>query len=175
MQRNLDVSHYRNGDEIPQVQDNTAWRNLTTGAWCYYENNTANGTVYGKLYNWYAVNDPRGLAPNGYHIPSELEWKLLKDFLGGETAAVGKITAPTTWDTPQANANSTGFTALAAGSRRYNAGDFISLGIAAKFWSSTISIPALSEAEFCYLGSGSFIAGSTSENPIAGMSVRCVK
>jgi Fibrobacter succinogenes major domain (Fib_succ_major) len=65
MIKNLDVDHYRNGDPIPQVTDLTAWHELTTGAWCYYENNTANGTVYGKLYNWYAVNDPRGLAPSG--------------------------------------------------------------------------------------------------------------
>jgi len=74
--KNLDVTKYRNGDAIPQVQDNTAWENLTTGAWCYYENKTANGTTYGKLYNWYAVNDPRGLAPKGYHIPTGIEWSI---------------------------------------------------------------------------------------------------
>ena len=74
--KNLNVSTYRNGDAIPQVQDNTAWENLTTGAWCYYENKTANGTTYGKLYNWYAVNDARGLAPKGYHIPTVEEWSI---------------------------------------------------------------------------------------------------
>ena len=58
--KNLDVSAYKNGDAIPQVQDEEEWANLTTGAWCYYENDTENGTTYGKLYNWYAVNDPRG-------------------------------------------------------------------------------------------------------------------
>ena len=80
--KNLDVESYRNGDAIPQVQDNTAWENLTTGAWCYYQNKAANGTKYGKLYNWYAVNDPRGLAPNGYHIPTDVEWTILTDNLG---------------------------------------------------------------------------------------------
>jgi uncharacterized protein (TIGR02145 family) len=66
---NLNVSAYRNGDLIPQVQDDDTWNKLTTGAWCYYNNDSSNGTKYGKLYNWYAVNDPRGLAPKGYHIP----------------------------------------------------------------------------------------------------------
>ena len=68
---NLDVATYRNGDAIPQVQDGYAWSNLTSGAWCYYENTTTYGSTYGKLYNWYAVNDARGLAPNGYHIPTD--------------------------------------------------------------------------------------------------------
>jgi uncharacterized protein (TIGR02145 family) len=71
--KNLDVTTYRNGDEIPEVQDNIAWVNLTTGAWCYYDNDASNGTKYGKLYNWYAVKDSRGLAPSGYHIPTENE------------------------------------------------------------------------------------------------------
>ena len=74
--KNLNVSTYRNGDKIPEVQDKTAWAKLTTGAWCYYENKAANGTTYGKLYNWYAVHDPRGLAPKGYHIPTGLEWSI---------------------------------------------------------------------------------------------------
>jgi uncharacterized protein (TIGR02145 family) len=81
--KNLDVSTYRNGDPIPQVQDVGSWSKLTTGAWCYYENKTTNGTIYGKLYNWYAVNDPRGLAPKGFHIPSSAEWTILIDYLGG--------------------------------------------------------------------------------------------
>ena len=75
--KNLDVTTYRNGDAIPQVQDKKAWANLITGAWCYHENKAANGTIYGKLYNWYAVNDPRGLAPKGYHIPTGEEWSII--------------------------------------------------------------------------------------------------
>ena len=78
---NLNVSTYRNGDIIPQVQDLTYLSILKTGAWCYYNNDPSNGTIYGKLYNWYAVNDPRGLAPNGYHIPTDAEWTILKDYL----------------------------------------------------------------------------------------------
>ena len=82
--KNLDLESYRNGDAIPQVQDKKAWSNLKTGAWCYYENYTANGTTYGKLYNWYAVIDPRGLAPEGYHIPTDEEWTILSENLGDE-------------------------------------------------------------------------------------------
>jgi len=83
--KNLDVTTYRNGDVIPEVKDANAWANLTTGAWCYYENESDNGTSYGKLYNWYAVNDPRGLAPTGYHIPGGGEWTILTTYLGGSS------------------------------------------------------------------------------------------
>lgn len=78
---NLNVSKYRNGDPILQVASTTEWNGLTTGAWCYYKNEESNGETYGKLYNWYAINDPRGIAPEGWHIPSNNEWILLKDFL----------------------------------------------------------------------------------------------
>lgn len=74
--KNLDVTRYRNGDLIPEVKNPEEWINLTTGAWCYYNNDPKNGAVYGKLYNWYAVNDPRGLAPEGYHIPTLNESKI---------------------------------------------------------------------------------------------------
>ena len=90
--KNLDLDTYRNGDEIPQVKDKEEWANLTTGAWCYYENKTSNGTTYGKLYNWYAVNDPRGLAPKGYHIPTDAEWTILTDKLGDKEGAKMKST-----------------------------------------------------------------------------------
>ena len=103
--KNLDVATYRNGDVIPQVEDAEAWANLTTGAWCYYANDASNGTKYGKLYNWYAVSDPRGLAPKGFHIPSDAEWTVLTDYLGGGTAennhaaATGtKMKSSTGWD-----------------------------------------------------------------------------
>ncbi len=90
---NLNVSRYRNGDPIPQVQDPSQWANLTTGAWCYYNNDPANGLIYGKLYNWYAVNDPRGIAPIDWHVPSDAEWTILTDFLGGINVAGGKMKA----------------------------------------------------------------------------------
>ena len=90
---NLNVSTYRNGDVIPQVQDKDTWDKLTTGAWCYYENNAANGTKYGKLYNWYAVNDARGLAPAGWHIPTDQEWTVLENSLGDDAGKKMKSTS----------------------------------------------------------------------------------
>ena len=87
MAENLNVSSYRNGDPIPQVQDKDEWAKLTTGAWCYYENDVENGKIYGKLYNWYAVNEPRGLAPEGWHISNDDEWGILIDRLGGDDGA----------------------------------------------------------------------------------------
>jgi len=68
IQKNLNVSYYRNGDRIPQVTSPADWATLKIGAWCYYNNDPANESIYGKLYNWYAVNDKRGLAPIGWHI-----------------------------------------------------------------------------------------------------------
>jgi uncharacterized protein (TIGR02145 family) len=75
--QNLDVSHYRNGDPIPNIQDPEEWKNTKTGAWCYYDNNIENNK-YGKIYNSYAVLDPRGLAPEGYRIPEHYDWLLLE-------------------------------------------------------------------------------------------------
>ena len=81
--KNLNVSRYRNGDIIPEVKDRDEWRGLKTGAWCYYNNDPKNEAIYGKLYNWYAINDPRGLAPKGYHIPSENEFYEIMDYIIG--------------------------------------------------------------------------------------------
>jgi uncharacterized protein (TIGR02145 family) len=87
MQNNLNVSKYRNGDSIPEVTDATEWSNLTTGAWRYI----ANDPAYGKLYNWYAVNDPRGLAPQGWHVSTDSEINSLITFLGGNDVAGGRM------------------------------------------------------------------------------------
>ena len=130
---NLNVEHYRNGDLIPQVQDPIEWSKLTTGAWCYYNNDPKNGKKYGKLYNWYAVSDPRGLAPEGWHVPSDAEWTKLTDFLGGNIIEVkledgtkywliesvgGKLKSVTLWNSPNEGAtNSCGFTAFPGGIR----------------------------------------------------------
>jgi uncharacterized protein (TIGR02145 family) len=139
MQQNLDVSHYRNGDIIPQVQDPIEWSNMTIGAWCYYENNTDNGTVLGKLYNWYAINDPRGLAPMGYHVPSKSEWNSLIQFLGGFDLAGRKMKAISNlWENLQVfgATNSSGFTGLPGGARRLD-GSFINKNLMGYWWSST--------------------------------------
>jgi len=137
MAENLSVSRYRNGDIIPQVQGKSEWSKLTTGAWCYYDNDFKNGNTYGKLYNWYAVNDPRGIAPNGWHIPSDAEWTKLTDYLGGESVAGGKMKATTLWDNPNKGAsNECGFTAFPGGYRYYD-GRYYFIGRYGLFWSAS--------------------------------------
>jgi uncharacterized protein (TIGR02145 family) len=136
---NLNVSRYRNGDEIPQVTDSATWANLTTGAWCYYNNNPANEAIYGKIYNWYAVNDSRGLAPIGWHIPSNAEWNTLSTCLGGDTVAGGKLKDKGTsrWLSPNTSAtNSSNFKGLPGGCRNSN-GSFSGISGWAYWWSST--------------------------------------
>ncbi|WP_396157800.1 fibrobacter succinogenes major paralogous domain-containing protein [Flavobacterium sp.] len=137
---NLNVSKYKNGDVIPQVTNPSAWANLTTGAWCYYNNDSSNGAVYGKLYNWYAVVDPRGLAPLGYHIPTDNEWTTLTTCLGGLSVAGGKMKATGTslWLSPNTGAsNSCGFTAIPGGYRFSNGTLFDLIGHFGGWWSST--------------------------------------
>lgn len=136
MAENLNVEHYSNGEEIPQVQDKEEWDNLTTGAWCYYENNSENGTTYGKIYNWYAVNDPRGLAPEGWHVATDEDWTKLTDFLGGAMTAGHKLKNTSGWLEDYAGDNSSGFTAIPGGYRTHD-GYFGNIGKNAVFWTAT--------------------------------------
>jgi uncharacterized protein (TIGR02145 family) len=170
---NLNVSKYRNGDVIPQVQDATQWTNLTTGAWCYYNNDTANGAVYGKLYNWYAVNDPRGLAPQGWHVPTDPEWTQLTNCLGGESVAGGKMksTGTSLWLSPNiAATNESGFTGFPGGFRD----DAFDLIGADGLWFSS-SEYSTSDAWCCNLGYYNIDALRINYNKNFGLSVRCVK
>lgn len=171
--KNLDVSTYRNGDTIPQVQDQNAWAALTTGAWCYYDNDTTNGTKYGKLYNWYAVNDPRGLAPVGYHLPTDAEWTILTDYLGGELAAGPKMISTSGWSNKSNGTNSSGFTGLPGG-LRYHDGRFIQIGLLGFWWSSTkYNTDDARYRLLVYSDTGG--AGSNWENKACGFSVRILK
>jgi uncharacterized protein (TIGR02145 family) len=139
MRENLDVVTYRNGEIIPQVTDATAWAGLTTGAWCYYNNDSANGAIYGKLYNWYAVNDTRGLAPKGWHIPTDAEWTILTDKLGGTTVAGGKMKSvgTTRWTPTNTGAtNESGFIGLPGG-YRFGIGIFGNIGYGGVWWGSS--------------------------------------
>jgi uncharacterized protein (TIGR02145 family) len=118
---NFKATHYLNGDEIPEVTDNITWSELTTGARCYYDNNRANyEPTYGCLYNWYAANDPRGLAPDGWRLPTVDEVLEMARYLGGNDIAGGMIKEAGTqrWKAPNSGAtNSSGFTALPGGNR----------------------------------------------------------
>lgn len=157
MAKNLDVATYNDGTPIPQVTDPSAWVNLTTGAWCYNNNDPANGTKYRKLYNWYAVagihdNDPntpnKTFAPIGWHVPTDGEWTTLADYLGGANVAGGKMKAIADWISPNSLSaneaaeiatNSSGFTGLPGGSR--SNGYFGGIGTSSTWWSSSESYP----------------------------------
>ena len=170
--KNLDVTKYRNGDAIPQVQDAAAWKNLKTGAWCYYENNTANGTTYGKLYNWYAVNDKRGLAPKGYHIPSDEEWIILTNYLGGETIAGAKMKSSSGWQYNGNGTNTSGFAGLPGGCRNSN-GNFYYIGADGYWWSSSESSADDAWCRDLNDDPGTVSRGSNDKRD--GFSVRCLR
>ena len=170
--KNLDVATYRNGDVIPQVQDENAWENLTTGAWCYYDNDTSNGTKYGKLYNWYAVNDPRGLAPNGYHIPTDAEWTQLSDYLGGESEAGTKMKSTSGWVENGNGTNSSGFSGLPGGFRYYS-GTFYYIDYGGGWWSSTEY--ETDDAWYRYLGYDGGNVYGDDYSKRSGFSVRCLR
>ncbi|NCU33313.1 MAG: hypothetical protein EOM23_10400, partial [Candidatus Moranbacteria bacterium] len=142
MAKNLNVDKFRNGDPIPHAQTAEEWLHAGENgqpAWCYYDNDPANGKIYGKLYNWYAVRDWRGLAPEGWRVPSDEDWEELIDLIGGEEGAGGKLKATDTtyWKSPNFGAtNETGFTGLPGGGRG-GSGSFGGVGGYGNFWSST--------------------------------------
>jgi len=144
MAENLRTTKFRNGDPIPYVTDDDDWGILTTAAYCNYDNNTNSEDIatYGRLYNWYAVADSRKIAPAGWHVPSDAEWKTLIDPLGGLWAgAGGKMKEPGTihWQSPNMGAtNNSGFTGLPSGYRA-SYGSFLNLGGEGDWWSSTAS------------------------------------
>lgn len=139
MAENLRVTKYRNGDPIPKT-DNYDWSNLTSGAYCNYENTLDIDTIstYGRLYNWYVVNDTRKIEPNGWHIPSKDEWYLLVDYLGGVSEAGSKLkeAGNSHWVNPNEGTNETGFTALPGG-HRFKDGIYNYLGFFGIWWSTT--------------------------------------
>jgi len=150
MAENLKVTHYRNGDPIPHITEGVYWWDLTSGAYCEYNNDSDNVATYGRLYNWYAVDDSRNIAPEGWHVPTDEEWKQLEMYLGMSQAQAdstlvrgtdegGKLkeTGTTHWASPNTGAtNESGFTALPCGYRG-NSGIYKSMGHNAYFWSST--------------------------------------
>lgn len=183
---NLDVNTYRDGTPIPQVTDPTQWANLTTGAWCYYNNDPANGAIYGKLYNWYAVvgiydtaslNDPslrKQFAPTGWHVPSDSEWSTLTSFLGGESVAGGKMkeTGTTHWNPNIAATNESGFTGLPGGVRN-SFGWFEGIFANGTWWS--FSENDATNAWYRSIDRNYGNAVRSYSNKIPGFSVRCIK
>lgn len=135
---NLNVTQFRNGDIIPEAKTNEEWVKAGTegrAAWCYYNNDPKNAAKYGKLYNWFAINDPRGLAPEGWRIPQNADWmKLIKNLLGVDYAG-SKLKATNGWKSKN-GVDKIGFTALPGGFRD-ESGAFGSLGSIGQWWSNS--------------------------------------
>lgn len=150
MAENLKTSIYRNGEAIANVMDNTQWANLTTGAWCYFNNDSQYECPYGKLYNWYAVADPRNVCPTGWHVPTDAEWNVLTGYLdpsynpnaeGTQSTTAGgkmKSTGLQYWFDPNQDAtNESGFSGLPSGVRTFSNGTFMNIGSGESWWCST--------------------------------------
>ncbi len=186
MVENLQVTHYRNGDPIPIVTNTAIWAALSSGGCCNYQYDEHNVAVYGRLYNWYAVNDSRGIAPEGWHVPTDEEWKQLEMYLGMSqsdadatewrgTDEGGKLkdTGIVYWDGPNSGAtNESGFSALPGGYCHSN-GLFSDEGAFAYFWS--VSELSTYNAWNRYLGYHTSGIGRYDYGKQGGNSVRCVK
>ncbi len=175
MVENLKVTHYRNGEIIPNVTKDTAWLNLTTGAFCNFNNDTTYALIYGHLYNWYSVNDNRNIAPKGWHIPSDNEWKTLTDYLGGDSISGSKLKeiGISHWLTPNKGAtNETGFTALPGGCVAFN-GVFAGIGFNGQWWSSTEN--SINTAKYRLMSFRNILVYRDNINKKLGFSIRCLK
>lgn len=182
MKENLNVDKFRNGDPIPQAKTVSEW--LKAGkngqpAWCYYNNDPANGAKYAKLYNWYAVNDPRGLAPIGWRIPSDDDWGALTKYLGGSDNASIKIKTTFAWQRANGT-NESGFSGLPGGFRS-DSGSFENIGKSARWWSSTETnkdfegfiLIQTSSRDLDFNDVDVYNAGNSGKG--RGMSVRCLR
>lgn len=178
MAENLKVIRYRNGASIQNIQDNTSWGNARTGAWCYYDNDAAYNNIYGKMYNGYATQDVRGLAPKGWHIPTLTEWQTLKTYLGDNNDA-GQLKATILWGPQNVGAtNSTGFSALPGGVRG-SYGQCINVGSYGYWHTSTLwtGDPGNSIDPIWFVSMSHELGGVSRDvtSQMIGYSVRCVK
>jgi len=140
MAENLKVTHYSDGSEIPNITNNGDWGSLTTGAYGYYDDDPAHQVTYGNLYNWYTVDDSRGVCPEGWHVPSDNDYTILTDYLGGLNVAGGKMKeiGLDHWNSPNDGAtNESGFTGLPGGARGSSSGSYQNMGNYGSFWSSS--------------------------------------
>jgi len=175
MADNLRSSRFCNGDPIAHVTDSTLWVGTTSDAWTYYGNDAMADSAYGKLYNWFSVNDPRNICPCGWRIPTDAEWMVLIDHLGGESVAGGKMKSSGIqyWQMPNADAtNASGFSGLPGG-LRHNNGMFMGLGVVGSWWSSK-EAPTTSAWTHSLNAWGGNTYRATHYKR-AGLSVRCIK
>jgi len=166
-QKNLNVSNYRNNDPIVQAENNWhEWNNLV-GKWCYLNNNSSN-EIFGKLYNWYAITDSRGICPEGWHIPSDSEWTILANFL--ETDPGLKLKSSSSDVPPWDGSNSSGFSALPGGIR-WSGGTFSSYGTTYLWSSELIEDPVFTRQ----LSSWDNTLINQTNGRSEGLSARCLK
>ncbi len=171
---NLNVVTFRNGDTIPEAKTNQEW--VAAGealkpAWCYYNNDPATGQKYGKLYNWYAVNDPRELAPEGWSLSSDEDWAKLVYYLGGTGSAGIKLKSTSGWKDADNGTNDSGFTGLPGGYRVEN-GTFVNAGTIGIWWSTTESRTQSAIDYYLFMSSG---IGRSNNPKQRGESVRCIR
>ncbi len=176
MMENLRVTKYRDGSLIPNTPSTNTWNNLITGTWCYYNDNSQNNADYGKLYNWHAVNDSRGLAPAGWHIPTYTEWATLESYLGGNGTAGGKLkeTGTSHWNSPNSGAtNSSSFAALPGGLKQSSGACSYQKDFG--FWWST-SVDGNNMVSALNLDASNAFSNCSYQSPkYLGLSVRCIK
>jgi uncharacterized protein (TIGR02145 family) len=175
MSTNLNTVTYQNGDVIQEVQDPEKWERLTTGAWCYYNNDPTTEKVYGKLYNWYAVTDSRGLCKVGGHVPKDEEWQVVIDYLGGYKEAGTKMREAGSeyWRSSGGEqGNSSGFAGLPGGIRGVR-GKFMMVGARGNWWSSSFLNATSSWYRFIDV-ENNHIYRSFANYKHFGMSVRCI-
>ena len=180
MAENLRVTHYRNDDVIPTGFDGSQWSELGTGAYAVYDNDLILAETYGYLYNWYAVEDERGICPQDWHVPDDEEWQQLANFLGGNDNAGGSLKQTGTiedgtglWAEPNTGAsNESGFTALPGGLRSQSNGYYTGLGFSAHFWSSTEG--NYNNAQDWELYNTNSQVFHSQDPPRRGLSIRCI-
>jgi uncharacterized protein (TIGR02145 family) len=163
--QNLKTTRYRNGGNIPYVLGNTDWQALTTGAWSYYDHDSANDAIYGKLYNWYSTQGDT-LCPTGWGIPTNAEWTTLTNYLGGESVAGGKMKSNST--------NESGFSALASGFRDTD-GRFVRLGFGGYFWTASELDTLNARARLIYNDYNYVSSGDTYYQKSRGFAIRCLR
>ncbi len=175
MAENLNAVFFRNGDPIPEASTESEWQKAGkdgTPAWCNYGNSPDNGSRYGRLYNWYAVHDSRGIAPAGFHVASDEEWRRTTDFLGGEDAAGTKMKSGSGWSSDGNGTNESGFSGLPGGCRDLD-GKFSSLGKIGFWWSSTQKDDNL--AWYRCIDESPYYVYRTNYHKENGLSVRCIR
>lgn len=184
MAENLKVTQYRNGESIPNITDDNEWTNLSSGAFCNYNNDENYVSTYGRLYNWYVIGDPRGIAPEGWHVPSDDEWKELEMYLGMsqmEADIIGwnrgtdegvKLKSTNGWYDEGNGTNESGFSALPSRMREYWGEYGLNENFRAHFWTSTVED---NNAWLRVLSHHRDDVFRNSDNMGYGFSIRCIR